>query len=263
MSDHPGRDPLDAASAGPGPPLSSTRVAALVVLVVILLCQALPLAIVGLSHLVRSGTPLVVSLLVLPEYAVTTSCLDHRLRPVPGTYAFDRMLEVAAGAALAFMSAAAARLGRRRRIRWWPTTIVAALPLAFFYGTAALPPGPQTQQVVVVANSIQSIWLSLDGWVMTGDLRPCAQPGVATTAVPVAKAARSCVPTLRPAIATPAAAEAEVRSDGLTQDVETERHRDVTPRTASVSRVPSDSTCITIVFRVEPVRARTQPLARP
>jgi hypothetical protein len=186
------------------PVLPAWRVAALIVLVVVLLCQALPPAIVGASQLVRAGTPLVVSVLALPEYAITSWCRDHRLPPLPGTYAFDRTVELAAQAMLAFATAAAASLGRRRRIRWWPTAIVAALPLAFFYGTSALPPGPQTQQVVVVANGVQSIWLSLDGWLMTGDLRPCAQPGVSTIAVQVAKAAHSCVPTPRPAVATPA-----------------------------------------------------------
>lgn len=185
------------------PVLPPWRVAALVVLVVVVLCQALPLAIVAASHLVRTGTPLVVSALALPEYAITSWCRDHRLPPLPGTYAFDRTVELAARAVIAFATAAAARLGRRRRIRWWPTAIVAALPLAFFYGTADLPPGPQTQQVIIVASGVQSIWLSLDGWLMTGDLRPCAQPGVSTAAVPVAKAAPSCVPTPRPAVATP------------------------------------------------------------
>lgn len=195
---------IDALRLLVSPVLPAWRVAALVVLVVVLMCQVLPLAIVAAGHLLRAGIPLIVSALALPEYAITSWCRDHRLPPLPGTYAFDRMLEVLAGAALAVSTATAARFGHRRRIRWRLTAIVAALPLAFFYVTAALPPQSQTQQVIVVANGIQSIWLSLDGWLMTGNLRPCAQPGVITTAVPMAKTAPNCVPTPRPAVANPA-----------------------------------------------------------
>jgi ABC-type transport system involved in cytochrome c biogenesis permease subunit len=174
------------------------RVAALIVVAVLLICQAGPFVIGVVGRMVAAAAQPLVALLAAPEYLATSWLRDHHRRPLPGSFGYDRALEIAATVIIAVTTAADRHLGKRRRVPWLATFMVAAVPIVAFYGSAALATTKQTQQVTAAVDGTQSAWLSVDGWLMTGDLTPCTQPGVMPLGL-LTKPLPACTSRPRPA----------------------------------------------------------------
>jgi hypothetical protein len=159
--------------AGAIPP--ELRVAVEVVVVAWLLVRGLPMAVRGASRLVGRAAEPVASLLLLPEYALTSALRRAGLSPVPGTHSFGTGL----GQLVSLLQSLAIDvrnwLSKPWPVPWKLVLGIALLPFALGVLRLPLASADWATPFVRTIDQVQSSWRPLDGLVMTGKREPYGQ----------------------------------------------------------------------------------------
>ena len=142
------------------------RIAALLILTVLVIRKLLPWTVRTIGGLVRLGVKPLVALLLFPEYLLTTWRRDRGHPPLRGTYAYDNGVERAADLLHRTSRLATRTLGKRRKISWGVVILIALIPAVLWYTERGLPNNRVTHPVVELVGSAQRPLLVADAWVL-------------------------------------------------------------------------------------------------
>jgi hypothetical protein len=123
-----------------------------------------------------------VAICLYGEYLHTRRRLIVGAEPHSMVHRLDGTLEATFAVLHTACEAATRVLGKQRRLgRWWVLVLAIAITPTALSLLLAAPTPPRS--VVAVASTTEAVWRPVDGWVMTGRLRPVAAHPLATCTV--------------------------------------------------------------------------------
>lgn len=149
------------------------RIAGVILLGAFAVTRPLPFLIRVLCRLVDVLANLMVTVCLFAEYIHIRRRLDDGASPPSLVVRIDSWLELGLTAVHAMSRETARLLGQPRKLGlWWWMVLTLALVPQVLALVATVPRPPSS--IVALSSTTAAVWRPVDGWIMTGRLRPAA-----------------------------------------------------------------------------------------
>ena len=160
------------------------------VLALLLLTKLAPRLIRGSGRLLQTEWTPFLELLTYPEYLLTSTFRRYGWQPLPGTYAYGRLLGALALPGTRVGRWLGTRFDRRPRFPWKTTVLIIAVLAGCWYAAPKVPPGT-TRTLLADINTDDihvNTWLSTGQWTPVTTLSATCHPAPAKNPPPKKKA---------------------------------------------------------------------------